>query len=208
MGIVCGVDRQDLKAGDHIFSYRAWYTYAHHGIYDEENNMVIHYTRTQPESLSHAPTEPASGGCDICNYQPKAERGVVACCLDCFLNGSSSSSSLNRFGYGVSPFQFLVSRIGTCSLDQSDAPEVVVRRARQMLIGDDDFGEYHLLDNNCESFATYCKTRKRLSFQAESLKSRAIFLKHKPFSFQNLKTTVAGMVFGYKVVVMINNHFS
>ncbi|XP_062079292.1 protein LEAD-SENSITIVE 1-like [Humulus lupulus] len=142
MGIVCGVDRQDLKAGDHIFSYRACYTYAHHGIYDEENNMVIHYTRTQPESLSHSPTEPASEGCHICNYQPKVERGVVACCLDCFLNGSSSS--LHRFGYGVLPFQFMVRRIGTCSLDQSDAPEVVVQRARQILIGDDDFGEYHI----------------------------------------------------------------
>ncbi|CAF1761928.1 unnamed protein product [Brassica napus] len=46
---------------------------------------------------------------------------------------------------------------GTCTTAPSDPPEEIVHRARYLLSGN-GFGEYHLLDNNCEDFAIYCKT--------------------------------------------------
>ncbi|WZZ89622.1 hypothetical protein YC2023_118201 [Brassica napus] len=48
-------------------------------------------------------------------------------------------------------------RGGTCTTAPSDPPEEIVHRARYLLSGN-GFGEYHLLDNNCEDFAIYCKT--------------------------------------------------
>lgn len=48
-------------------------------------------------------------------------------------------------------------RGGTCTTAPSDPPEEVVHRAKYLLSGN-GFGEYHLLDNNCEDFAIYCKT--------------------------------------------------
>ncbi|WZZ89618.1 LOW QUALITY PROTEIN: hypothetical protein YC2023_118197 [Brassica napus] len=95
---------------------------------------------------------PRHGGdnpCPNCGDQSTLN-SVISSCLDCFLAGGN----LYLFQYDVSK---AILRGGTCTTAPSDPPEEIVHRARYLLSGN-GFGEYHLLDNNCEDFAIYCKT--------------------------------------------------
>ncbi|KAL8152359.1 hypothetical protein V2J09_010119 [Rumex salicifolius] len=161
MGLISNrVERDTLKPGDHIYTWRAAYIYAHHGIYVGENR-VIHFTRHGREvgtgtildvllvssgpSRTHVP-------CPTC-IPPEEGHGVVSSCLDCFLAGGI----LYRFEYSVNPALFVAKvRGGTCTLAETDPGEKVVHRAKFLL--DNGFGFYSLFKNNCEDFAIYCKT--------------------------------------------------
>ncbi|KAI9100264.1 hypothetical protein K1719_024482 [Acacia pycnantha] len=155
------IDREELKPGDHIYSWRKAYIYAHHGIYVGEG-MVIHFTRGGQEIgtgtvldrllLSSSLTRSANNPCPKCGDQSNLN-GVVYSCLDCFLFGGH----LYRFEYGVSRAFFTAkARGGTCTLAPSDPPKDVLPRARYLL--ENGFGVYNLFKNNCEDFAIYCKT--------------------------------------------------
>ncbi|KAJ4979100.1 hypothetical protein NE237_009880 [Protea cynaroides] len=161
MGLLSNrIDRDSLKPGDHIYSWRTAYVYAHHGIY-VGNDKVIHFTRGRGQevgtgtvldvlllSSGPAPSQP----CSICPPQEEGH-GVVSSCLNCFLAGGV----LYRFEYGVSPALFLAkARGGTCTLAVSDPYNIVVHRATYLL--DNGFGCYNVFNNNCEDFAIYCKT--------------------------------------------------
>ena len=71
------------------------------------------------------------------------------------------ASSIDEFAAGG---QVRVREYGEC-----DPPEVVAERARQRLHEDD----YSLIFNNCEHFATWCKTGRHESEQVEDLTSVA-----------------------------------
>ncbi|EEF28482.1 protein LEAD-SENSITIVE 1 [Ricinus communis] len=161
MGLLSNrISRESLKPGDHIYSWRAAYVYAHHGIYIGDDK-VIHFTRRGQEvgtgtvldfllvssgpAKSHVP-------CPECTMQ-EGGHGVVLSCLNCFLAGGV----LYRFEYDVNPALFLAkARGGTCTLAVSDRNDVVVHRAKYLL--ENGFGCYNLFKNNCEDFAIYCKT--------------------------------------------------
>jgi len=161
MGLLSNrVERGSLKPGDHIYSWRNAYIYAHHGIY-VENDKVIHFTRRGQEVgtgtaldvllVSSGPSRPHVP-CATCT-PPEEGHGVVSSCLDCFLAGGI----LYRFEYSVSPALFLAkARGGTCTLAVSDTDDLVVHRAKYLL--DNGFGCYNVFKNNCEDFAIYCKT--------------------------------------------------
>ncbi|KAI5076272.1 hypothetical protein GOP47_0008337 [Adiantum capillus-veneris] len=156
------ISRNDLHHGDHIYSWRAYYSYAHHGIYIGDGK-VIHFTRGEGQEVgtgtildnffaSRAPPR-SSRFCDVCRQSRENSNGVVVSCVDCFLNGWP----LYKFEYGVDAARFFVkARGGTCTLARSDPPEEVLHRALYLL--DNGFGGYHLFRNNCEDFAMYCKT--------------------------------------------------
>ncbi|KAJ4956540.1 hypothetical protein NE237_013323 [Protea cynaroides] len=161
MGLLSNrVERSQIKAGDHIYSWRAIYTYSHHGIY-VGGSKVVHFTREQDTGsnmeTSHisslesklpsvCPTFPDCGF-----KQPNS--GVVLSCLDCFLG----NGHLYCFEYGVTPSAFLSKvRGGTCTMATSDPPEAVIHRAMYLL--QNGFGNYDVTQNNCEDFALYCKT--------------------------------------------------
>ncbi|KAK1306443.1 hypothetical protein QJS10_CPA10g00631 [Acorus calamus] len=162
MGLLTNrVEREEIKAGDHIYTWRVVFSYAHHGIY-VGNNKVVHFTR-EPErdqkrstslsssmqSFSSPSTCPVFPDCGF--RRPKS--GVVLTCLDCFLGGGS----LHYFEYGVTPSVFLAKvRGGTCTIATSDPPETVTHRAMYLLRN--GLGNYDVFDNNCEDFALYCKT--------------------------------------------------
>ncbi|KAF7831184.1 Lecithin retinol acyltransferase [Senna tora] len=162
MGVLSNkIEREELKPGDHIYSWRQGYIYAHHGIYVGEG-MVIHFTRGGQEIgtgtvldrflVSSSPTHSADNPCPKCGDQSKLD-GVISSCLDCFLSGGN----LYLFEYGVSPAFFLAkARGGTCTLASSDPPEDVLHRASYLL--KNGFGVYNIFKNNCEDFAIYCKT--------------------------------------------------
>ncbi|XP_047159898.1 protein LEAD-SENSITIVE 1-like [Vigna umbellata] len=163
MGVLSNmIDRENLKLGDHIYSWRQGYIYAHHGIY-VGCGMVVHFTRGAGQEigtgtvldnflLSSSPTHSIDTPCPRCANQTRTD-GVLCSCLDCFLSGGN----LYIFEYGVSPAFFLAkARGGTCTLAPSDPVEDVLHRSSFLL--DNGFGGYNVFKNNCEDFAIYCKT--------------------------------------------------
>uniref|UniRef100_A0A5B7BNN9 LRAT domain-containing protein n=1 Tax=Davidia involucrata TaxID=16924 RepID=A0A5B7BNN9_DAVIN len=161
MGLLSNrVDRESLKPGDHIYSWRTAYIYAHHGIYVGDDK-VIHFTRRGQEVgtgtvldvilVSSGPAR-SQVPCSTCT-PPEEGHGVVSSCLNCFLAGGV----LYRFEYSVSPTLFIAkARGGTCTLAVSDPDDVVVHRANYLF--NNGFGCYNVFKNNCEDFAIYCKT--------------------------------------------------
>jgi len=100
----------------------------------------------------------SSTPCLVCSSSlgtADAKEYVRSSCLSCFLAGGD----LYRFDYAVSRAQYK-SRVrgGTCSLAIANPDEEVVRCAYDLLRT--GFGKYDLVKNNCEHFATYCKTGK------------------------------------------------
>ncbi|KAJ8500181.1 hypothetical protein OPV22_010733 [Ensete ventricosum] len=159
------IEREQLVPGDHIYSWRSAYSYAHHGIYVGDG-MVIHYTgaagqeigtgtfENQIFSVSSSPWRDSTPVCERCGGDRRRQNGVITSCLDCFLAGFN----LCLFHYSVSPAFFIAQvRGGTCTLAVSDPPEVILHRA-QYLLSNNGFGTYSLFNNNCEDFAMYCKT--------------------------------------------------
>ncbi|KAI0514007.1 hypothetical protein KFK09_010040 [Dendrobium nobile] len=163
MGLLsCRVERSEIKAGDHIYSWRALYTYSHHGIY-VGGQKVVHFTRKKETSPSTFDSSSISSSSKLqpplacptfpdCGFQ-QPNSGVILSCLDCFLD----KGSLYCFEYGVAPPVFLAKvRGGTCTTAHSDPPGTVINRAMYLL--QNGFGNYDLFENNCEDFALYCKT--------------------------------------------------
>ncbi|XP_065022886.1 protein LEAD-SENSITIVE 1-like isoform X1 [Musa acuminata AAA Group] len=166
MGLLSNrVERTEIKAGDHIYSWRAAYTYSHHvqvcaGIY-VGGSKVVHFTRKKDTSdgiNSSSSSSLSSGVPSVCPTFPdcgfhQSNSGVILSCLDCFLG----NGSLYCFEYGVPPSVFLAKvRGGTCTTAESDPPETVINRAMYLL--QNGFGNYDVFENNCEDFALYCKT--------------------------------------------------
>ncbi|CAH8384888.1 unnamed protein product [Eruca vesicaria subsp. sativa] len=156
MGLLTNkMEREELKAGDHIYTYRAVFAYSHHGIF-VGGSKVVHF---RPENnLNSSVSSLSSSEEAICPTFPdcgfrQPNSGVVLSCLDCFLK----NGSLYCFEYGVSPSVFLTKvRGGTCTTAQSDPTDSVIHRAMYLL--QNGFGNYHVFKNNCEDFALYCKT--------------------------------------------------
>ncbi|XP_057789128.1 protein LEAD-SENSITIVE 1-like [Salvia miltiorrhiza] len=148
------VARYYLNAGDHIYTWRTGFVYAHHGIY-KDDGQVVHFTC--PKSASSAPLKRRRESCSTCEKFEHSDRdsGVIISCLDCFLK----KGKLYRHKYGVKKTTHRLSRRGTCNTAKSDPAEVVMARVELKLAN--GFGEYDLLDNNCEDFATYCKTGQK-----------------------------------------------
>ncbi|KAJ4728076.1 NC domain-containing protein-related [Melia azedarach] len=160
MGVLTNrVERNEIKAGDHIYTYRAVFAYSHHGIY-VGGSKVVHF---RPERNLNIGAETSSETYDSflpsscptfpdCGFrQPNS--GVILSCLDCFLR----NGSLYCFEYGVTPSVFLAKvRGGTCTTAASDPEETVIHRAMYLL--QNGFGNYDVFQNNCEDFALYCKT--------------------------------------------------
>ncbi|XP_059644866.1 protein LEAD-SENSITIVE 1-like [Cornus florida] len=163
MGVLSNkITRDELKAGDHIYSWRHAYIYAHHGIYVGDGK-VIHFTRAAGQEIgtgtvldhilfSSSPSHPLDNPCPRCGDQSRLD-GVISSCIECFLSGGE----LYLFQYSVSPVLYIAKvRGGTCTLAASDPPNDVLHRAEFLL--HNGFGVYHIFKNNCEDFAIYCKT--------------------------------------------------
>ncbi|MBA0625186.1 hypothetical protein Godav_010416 [Gossypium davidsonii] len=162
MGVLSNrICREDLKPGDHIYSWRYAYIYAHHGIYIGEGK-VIHFTQSQGgreigtgtvlDRVIFSSSSSEASNCAACGDQ-SGRYGVISSCLDCFL----ADGELYLFQYAVSLALFLAKpRGGTCTIAASDPTSEVLHRASFLL--HNGFGVYHLFKNNCEDFAIYCKT--------------------------------------------------
>ncbi|GMH17313.1 hypothetical protein Nepgr_019154 [Nepenthes gracilis] len=156
------VGRNEIKPGDHIYTWRTVFTYSHHGIF-VGGSKVVHFTpehnwigNLSTEAMTNSnPTTGIPSTCPTfpdCGFR-QLNSGVALSCLDCFLG----KGSIYLFEYGVTPQVFLAKvRGGTCTTAQSDSPEIVIHRAMHLL--QNGFGNYDVFQNNCEDFALYCKT--------------------------------------------------
>ncbi|WOK96467.1 hypothetical protein Cni_G05174 [Canna indica] len=163
MGLLSNrIGKESLKPGDHIYSWRTAYIYAHHGVYVGDDK-VVHFTRGRGQEvgtgtaldvfLSSSGPNRSLTPCPVCTHQSSESHGVISSCLNCFLAGGV----LYRFEYGVSSALFLAkARGGTCTLAVSDPNALVIHRANYLL--NNGFRCYSLFKSNCEDFAIYCKT--------------------------------------------------
>ncbi|PAN03605.1 hypothetical protein PAHAL_1G009400 [Panicum hallii] len=168
------IERWHLKRGDHIYCWRtrAGYFYSHHGIY-ESDQKVIQYcgASTFSSSLIQIPLTPLSAmtqarrTCIACR-EAEREGGVVISCLDCFTEGDN----ICLFVYSVPRWFRNVWLIGspiqhTCLVEAEDPPETVLRRANNLLANHGRFSvdSYDFAANNCQHFAIYCKTGRKLT---------------------------------------------
>nr|XP_043621350.1 protein LEAD-SENSITIVE 1 isoform X2 [Erigeron canadensis] len=165
MGLISNrVEKSEIKAGDHIYTYRAVFAYSHHGIY-VGGNKVVHFTHFTPDRETSSSTGATLGSNDEMSKMPSScstypdcgfrqpKSGVVLSCLDCFLK----NGTLYNFEYGVTPTVFLAKvRGGTCTTAMSDGSDTVIHRAMYLL--QNGFGNYDVFQRNCEDFALYCKT--------------------------------------------------
>ncbi|XP_030466972.2 protein LEAD-SENSITIVE 1-like [Syzygium oleosum] len=103
--------------------------------------------------------------CPECEYQETTKRGVVKTCLDCFRRDGKKLRSLHLYEYRRPLLGFKLTRRGTCTtLLDTKLPQQVVDKACK-LHANNAFGDYSLIDNNCEHFATFCWTGIRASEQ-------------------------------------------
>ncbi|KAM0957621.1 hypothetical protein TB2_025299 [Malus domestica] len=206
MGVLSNKIRRDLlKPGDHIYSWRRAYLYAHHGIYVGEGK-VVHFTRGAGQEIgtgtvldrflvSSSPSHSPDNPCPNCDQSTLD--GVMSSCIDCFLSGGD----LYLFEYGVTPAFFVAkARGGTCTLARSDPPEDVLHRASFLL--QNGFGSYDIFKNNCEDFAIYCKTGLLVftsisvgrSGQAASFVAAATAVVSSPLRFMTTSFTGLGAI--------------
>ncbi|XP_021283006.1 uncharacterized protein LOC110415627 [Herrania umbratica] len=98
--------------------------------------------------------------CEICGHSSQ-RIGVVITCLDCFL----LDHSIYVYKYSVPYLKLRLKRSGTCTVHSSKPADEVIQTAFSLL-EKKSFGNYNFFFNNCEDFATYCKTGLATSNQA------------------------------------------
>ncbi|GAV74188.1 LRAT domain-containing protein [Cephalotus follicularis] len=164
------IAKKDLKPGDHIFAWRVLGLYSHHGIYVGDG-QVIHFTTPQDVLDEIAKENPGSlivEGLDKKTKSKRCERcgyivggspgiGVMKTCIEHF------AKTFHLYKYDVSWIRFWLSRRGTCCPYKSKPLEDAVKTAYAKLRT--GFGKYNLLTNNCEHFATFCRTGRKFSGQ-------------------------------------------
>ena len=140
------IDRLDLQPGDHIYVWRQLGTYSHHGIYTR-SGKVIHLSGARGQSKS------------------KSTARVRESTLDEFLDGNQ----LRLVAYGVKSSTREIKRKGTCHVRSSRSVEKILETAEYYLQNPHQWDSYHLINNNCEHFAYYCKTGIKRSAQIDSI---------------------------------------
>lgn len=84
--------------------------------------------------------------CQKCGHTPSTHGGIVKTCLSCFRDGNS--------------MDIICYNSWDCK-----APDEVVKTATEFLEGIRSFGDYNFVFNNCEDFASFCKTGTKSSEQ-------------------------------------------
>ncbi|KAK8520175.1 hypothetical protein V6N12_004134 [Hibiscus sabdariffa] len=165
----------ELRPSDHIYSDRG--SYCHHGIFVGEakianpnkqgktrklRHAVIHFRGIERNAGAGAGADGdgKAGGCRKC-FHKAGDLGVVLTCMDCFSRGNA----LYRYEYDVSWITFNTTRNGSCSTWSCADPDTVIKRAYDFF-HNQNFGQYNFYFNNCEHFATACKTGKPRCNQA------------------------------------------
>ena len=143
-----------MAVGDHVYVHRLGGVYSHHGI-DVGNGAVIHYTGDDWRSSR------------VCR-SPRVEFAMgnvvrVRSYVDFHRVASLEEFVVRETNRRVQALGDRLRGFGPADLDPS--PEATVARAESRL-GE---GGFDFLFNNCEHFATWCKTGLRDSRQIEAI---------------------------------------
>lgn len=141
------INLDDLKPGDHISFFRE-IGYYHHAIVFEVTNdelVIIHFNN---------PEQPLMGIVVSFSMQNPSGKGGGSIVKDPY-----SKESLKKRKQKIYLYEY----------DEKDCSSrgEVIERAEQAMSGEIPWEPYNLLDNNCEHFATWCKTGKKRSKQVE-----------------------------------------
>jgi hypothetical protein len=143
-----------LARGDHIWVRRLGGLYSHHGI-DCGDGSVIHYSGDDWRSSRVRQTDSEDFRLGGTVHVRSYEEFYRVASLEDLIVGRASTR-----------IQRLLDGLRGISFDDVDpSPEAVVRRARSR-IGD---GGFDFVFNNCEHFATWCKTGLSKSAQVEAI---------------------------------------
>ena len=136
------VESWELKPGDHIYCYRLGGVYTHHGIYiGEKGREVIHFSNAE--------------------HKNKWTARVCSCTLEEFVE----DKRLRLVAYDVSLTGKILKRNETAHMRVSKPAHEVIETAKYYCKNPGRWGDYYMPNNNCESFATFCKTGKRICSQ-------------------------------------------
>ena len=183
VGYVChAIDEEDLKPGDHIYCHRIGYT--HHGIYIGEPDCVevIHFSGDDKGSLekkigwqgNETRRRVIALSRELEQLPEDSERAkeikreldeiherhnrplcIKSTTLANFLYGAS----LCLVSYGTSKTKKIFTLVTSAvHIVKAMPPSETIKLAKYFLNHPEEWGNYHLKDNNCETFATFCKT--------------------------------------------------
>ena len=174
------VDRNELEPGDQIYCYRGLYT--HHGIYigepdcevihfsgDDKGSLVKKIGRQEDETMRQL-TELSTRRDDLLNNSSTAEAEEIQQQIDEIYEGHVSirSATLDDFldgatvrlvSYGSSKIKKGFTLIlSSCHYVNAMPPSETVKLAKHFFHHPVEWGNYKICSNNCETFATFCKT--------------------------------------------------
>jgi len=144
MQVFHDVKFMDLSVADHLYCWRIGGTYAHHGVLVEKGEA--------PDTSFVAEFGPPRDS--VAHEWDSRYASIQRVTLVDFMDGSA----LKRVVYGRRLVEKVLKRSGSMHLANPDPPDVVVKRALSVINGEEEWGQYHLLKNNCEHFAIWCKT--------------------------------------------------
>ena len=151
------INQEDLKPGDHIYCYRGWgpfTVYSHHGIYIGEKDCEVIHFAGDDHSLS---SKHASAG------DKKSGAHIQKCTLEEFANGCT----IEIVAYSAPWYSVIFKKHVSVKFEPSQSPAEVIKRAKKFLQNPEKWGEYHLMKNNCETFAVHCKTGRKLNLASQ-----------------------------------------
>ncbi|KAH7430456.1 hypothetical protein KP509_09G100100 [Ceratopteris richardii] len=135
------ISKEELHVGDHIYSWKPWYIYAHHGIYIGDNKVINFTARAGggegmggilKNLFASSVLKQSFQHCSECSQNMENTNGVLVSCLECFVHGSQ----IHRFEYGVDTKTFLAQARGGTS--HADPVEDVLHRA--LFLWENGFG--------------------------------------------------------------------
>ncbi|KAL3728049.1 hypothetical protein ACJRO7_032751 [Eucalyptus globulus] len=95
--------------------------------------------------------------CKECEYQETINRGVIKTCLDYFRWDGKKFRSLHYYEYGWPLLGLKLTRRGTCTMLLATKLAHQVIDTACKLHDKNYFGNYNLINNNCEHFVTFCQ---------------------------------------------------
>jgi len=145
------ISHTELRRGDHISFYRCSPVgYYHHSI-------VLEVEPTHLITISF--TNPEQGG--YSSPQLSSHPG--------FYQFSKKSASIQRKRIAKEEFRTETVYVYEYEDSKCFGADEVIDRALSVEKGTEAWGEYSVMENNCEHFASWCKTGKKTSVQAETV---------------------------------------
>lgn len=157
-GLSQGVEKDELRPGDHIYAWRLGIAYQHHGV-------VVKVEACSGPSCTHRSPK----CCAVVHFRPPVD-GDRGCIELTSLASFADGREICRVRYGVQDAEFYLRRSGCVATERPDTWPVVTFRALGVLrasppvvaaddaaMTEDEKVEYDMLSKNSELLARWCE---------------------------------------------------